>query len=191
MPRYQIKIVDGSLADVLDGMAAQALDRASAAAGLDLRSPELHDEVFFACKAALGACVRGFHVCGCMDHCDEESRATTLSKESTVADEVARIGRSRRVRRYILSLDVRLGDFVKDLQVRIVRAIAERATVRDWGGTLGPAIQQVVEASLGPHLFFSPACNRGEYICTVGTCTEFDPWEEIRPRRSATPAPEG
>ncbi len=186
MPRYQIKIVDASLVDLLDGMASQALDRASAAAGVDLRSQELHDEIFFACRGALQACVRGFHVCGCMDHCDEESRGTPLSKDSPVAAEVARIGRSRRIRRYILSVDVRLVDFVKDLQVRIVRAIAARATVRDWGGALGPAIQQVVETSLGPHLFFSPACNRGEYICTVGTCTEFDPWEEIQPRHPAT-----
>lgn len=186
MPRYQIKIVDASLVELLDGMASRALDRASAAAGRHLDTPELHDAVFFACRDALKTCVRGFHVCGCMAHCDEESRPTAFSKDSPIPAEVSRIGRSRRIRRYILSLDVRLVDFVKDLEIRIAREIATRTGVRDWGGTLGPAIRGVVETGLGPHVFFSPACNRGEYICTVGACTEFDPWEEIRPGRSGT-----
>ncbi len=185
MPRYQIKIVDTSLVELLDQLAARALDRASEASKVDLRSPELHSDVFFACRDALKECVRGFHVCGCMDHCDEESRTTPLSTGSPVLEQVAQIGpRNRRVRRYVLSLDVRLVDFVKDVQVRIVRAIAARTTVKDWGGQLGPAIQQVVQDGLGPHIFFSPACNRGEYICTVGVCTEFDPWEDIVPREA-------
>ncbi len=186
MPRYQIKIVDAGLVELVDGMASRILERASQASGVDLRSTELHDAVFYACRDALQTCVRGFHVCGCMTHCDEESRSTHLSKDSPVFADVAKIGRSRRIRRYVLSLDVRLVDFVKGLQVVIARAIAAAGLVRDWGGTLGPVIQEVVESSLGPHIFFSPACNRGEYLCTVGTCTEFDPWEEVRPSRTST-----
>lgn len=48
---------------------------------------------------------------------------------------------------------------------------------------LFPVVRNAVEPLLGKHLAYSPSCNRGEYLCQVGVCTEFDPWERVEPKK--------
>ncbi len=179
--RYQIKIVDADLVDLVHEVTIEVLLSANAVAGREVRSPDSYNAVFAAIRRVLQKYVRGFHVCGCATHCEEESEPTIYSEGSPVGVEVKALGKTRRIRRYVLSIELPLTEFMKEMEVEIVRGLASHASVRDWHGLIGPKVRDIVETGLGKHIFYNPGCNRGEYICEVGSCTEFDPWESVRP----------
>lgn len=181
--RYQIKIVDADLRDLVHEIANAVCSWCALASRGAVSSLRLYPSVFEACKSSLQGRVRGFHVCGCRPHCDLESGPTELGKPLYAGRELLEVERgSGRVRRYVLLLDIPLKSFARDLEVRILRAVAEHAPVKNWRGLLFPVIREAVERVLSQHLYDSPTCNRGEYLCEVGVCTEFDPWTEVRPQ---------
>ncbi len=181
--RYQIKVIDADLVDLVHEITVEVLLSANAVAGKEVRSPDSYNAVFNAIRQVLQKYVRGFHVCGCMSHCEDESEETAYSSGSPVTAEVKKLGKTRRIRRYVLSLDVQLSEFMRELEVEIVRGLAAHSTVKDWHGLIGPSVRDIVEKGFGKHIFYNPGCNRGEYICQVGVCTEYDPWEMIRAER--------
>lgn len=178
MTRYQIRIVDAGLSDLVHEIALQITGQAVSAGGPDVKARDLYPAVFAACKGTLQACVRGFHVCGCARHCDAEGQKTELAPPGADASKDA----PRRMRRYILSIDVPLRKFAQDVEFKILRAVAEHSPVKNWRRKLFPIVRKVVEPVLGRALVYSPACNRDEFICQAGACTEFDPWEKVEPR---------
>ncbi len=180
MTRYQIKVPDGDLTDLVHELTHRIISRATSVASIVETSPKtehekLYRDVFGACKTVLQRYVRGFHVCGCRPHCDAESAATDLRSTAK-----ARPGTT--VARYVLSLEVPLAEFAKEIEVEAIRAVAGDIHVKNWKKLLLPIVKDAVEPTLGKYVSYSPTCNRGEYICTVGVCTEFDPWERIAPR---------
>lgn len=180
MTNYQIKIVDEDLTDFVHEITAQVTARVVSAGGPEVKAREVYPAVFAAAKEALRACVRGFHVCGCARHCDAESEGTELG----TGESVGRLD-AKRVHRYVLSIEVPLAAFARDVEFKILKAVADHAPIKNWHGRLFPIVRHVVEPLLGRHLYFSPACNRGEYLCEVGACTEFDPWAGVAPKEVA------
>ena len=170
MTRYQIKLADRDLTDLVQEVAEIVVAHVVEAAAIvepkaEIRHDELLPAVYEACKAVLKKYVQGFHVCGCRPHCDLNTPEAP---------------RGSRVNRYILSLDVPLTEFEKELEVEIIRAVASRTPVKNWKKLLLPVIRNVVEPTLGRYVHFSLTCNRGNYMCEVGVCTEFDPWERAQ-----------
>jgi hypothetical protein len=180
MTNYQIKIPDGHLTDLVHEITIGVVSRSvvTAAAiepGAKIPSAQLYPSVFETCKSVLKRYVRGFHVCGCRPHCDRESQGTELGKPAVLT-------RNSTVARYVLSLEVPLKDFAKELEAELVKSVSRLIQLHNWHKLLFPVVREVVEPILGKYLSYSPTCNRGEYLCTVGACTEFDPWEDIQPR---------
>jgi hypothetical protein len=183
MTNYQIKISGGTLADLVHEIAARTMSQAVVTAGaLDpsvrIDAARLYPGLFAACKEALRPYVRGFHVCGCRPHCDLESQSTELGRAAAVTGSVSR---------YVLSLDIPLKEFAKDLEARMTRVVAGVIPLANWRKLLFPVIRDVIQPTLGRHLTWSPTCNRGEYLCTVGACTEYDPWATVEPRAASGP----
>lgn len=186
MTRYQIKIYDGDLTDLTHEVASQIIAGAGEAVVGQSGAPDpgtLYPAVFDTCKEVLKAHTRGFHVCGCMAHCDRESVRTELASPYAPVPDLAKMDyRDPRIHRYVLSIDVPLVDFVRVLEVKVLHSVASHAAVKNWHRLLFPIIRTAVETTLGKYLYHSPCCNRGEYLCEIGTCTEFDPWERVRPK---------
>lgn len=186
MTRYQIKIVDADLTDLVDEIATRVLAQSIAPPPADPRSMAAFPDVFETCKGLLKEHVRGFHVCGCLAHCDVESGRTELAKPFEPPQNISRLDwRSPWIRRYVLSLEIPLKEFTRELEVRILRAIAEHLGEAPWRGHLFTIIREAVEGTLGKYLYYSPSCNREEFMCEVGVCTEFDPWQHVQPQCKA------
>ena len=184
MMRYQIKIVDAHLVDLVDEIVTRSLKAAVASGKGVYRDREAYPAVFEACKAFLKGTVRGFHVCGCVAHCDAASGPTELADPSDPPRGACGLDhRSSRIRRYVLLLDIPLRTFARDLAVRILRAIPAYADPGDRKlRHLYPEVLETVGKVLGKYLQFSPECNREQYLCEVGVRTEFDAWEAVQPR---------
>lgn len=180
MTRYQIKVPGGHLNDLIHEMTTQVISRAVITAGVidpqaHVRATELYPAVFESARDVLKKYVRGFHVCGCRPHCDNESQPTELARGKVLTQ-------APPLMRYVLSLEIPLQEFAKELETEIIRAIAKLALVKNWRKLLLPAVRTAVEPILGRYLSYSPACNRGEFMCTVGACTEFDIWQTVAPK---------
>lgn len=185
MTRYQIKIPGGDLTDLLHEIALNAVSHVVVTAGAveptaQLRSEALYPAVFEACKGVMKKYVRGFHVCGCRPHCDLESILTELAAPDAPSPRLD--PKSPPAGRYVLSLDIPLKEFTKQLETSVVKAVAENTSVHNWHKLLFPVVRNSIEPTLGKYVSYSPGCNRGEYICAVGVCTEFDPWERVAPK---------
>ncbi|MBI4243941.1 MAG: hypothetical protein HY606_07620 [Planctomycetes bacterium] len=181
--RYQIKALDHDLTDIVHELTTQVVSRVVVASSGQISDLALYPHVFEAGKKVLKKYVRGFHVCGCRMHCDLEAKLTEMAKDDSAERELKGIDfRSRRINRYVLFIDVLLSQFCKELEVAILREVAKHSPVKNWRGLLFPIIKNGVEQVLSKYIYYSLTCNRGEYICQVGTCTEFDPWTKIRPQ---------
>lgn len=184
MTRYQIKLFDTDVTDLVHEIASQALARASQGAGDEAQSPDLatvYPAVFEACKNQLRRHTRGFHACGCMPHCNLGSRPAELARSAGPPPDLHGVDpRDSRIHRYVLDLEVPLGRFIRDLEADIVRAVASHMPVKNWHGLLYPVIRDVVESTMGKYLYQSSCCGQ-MYLCEVGVCTEFDPWERVQP----------
>jgi hypothetical protein len=185
MTRYQIKVPGGHLTDLVHELATQSISHAVVTAGViepnaKIHAAKLYPAVFRAARDVLKKYVKGFHVCGCRPHCDNESEPTELARPGGARPRV--MAKAPPLSRYVLSLEVPLKEFAKELETELIRAIAGLSAVKNWRKLLLPTIRDAVEPTLGRYLSYSPSCNRGEYLCTVGACTEFDPWEEIAPK---------
>lgn len=183
MTRYQITVLDGDMTDVVHEIAVQVVAQLVRISGEGTESSALYPAIFAACKDSLRPHVRGFHVCGCRPHCIEGTELTELACAGVPPQNLAVAHyRSTRVHRYVLTLDIPLRLFARDLEVAIMKAAASHSRVRNWKRSLFPAIRNIVEPILGRYLYFTPSCNRPNFICEVGVCTEFDPWDHVAPK---------
>lgn len=181
--RYQLKVLDANLTDLVHEIATHVVAQAVCAVPGEIQGIKLYPWVFQECKSVLKNYVRGFHVCGCRPHCDQESQRTELADAAAPAQDLGRVSyRSPRINRYVLMLDIPLKEFAKEFEVGILKAVAQHTPVKNWHGKLFPLIRDAVEKTFGKYLYYSPACNRGEYLCETGTCTAFDPWEQVQPK---------
>lgn len=195
MSRYQIKILDGDLTDLIHELATRVTTQRKKG-DYDGAAGAAYCAVFDALKATLKPYVRGFHVCGCRIHCDRESKPTELRApggegqwhESEGYDS-PRVHPSR-IHRFVLTLDVPLRRFIHELEVatfRVLEAdpIAGAAPRRE----VFRMIRDNVARVFGKYLYYCPECNREAYLCVVGECTEFDPWRSVAPRTAARATP--
>lgn len=181
MTRYQIKIVNGDLTDMVVEIATQTAAHVISLAGPAVRDLAVYPPIAAAVKTVLHRYVRGFHVCGCTRHCDEGSEPTELRDPRNPAPAVDQaVLRTTRVRRYVLNLEIPLSAFARELEVEVMRAVAHSLPdVRNWHGLLFPVIRQTIEPIVGKYVYYTPTCNQGQYICEIGACTEFDPWHRV------------
>jgi hypothetical protein len=186
MTRYQITVLDGDMTDVVHEIAVQVTARLVQISGEGTETAALYPAIFQAAKESLRPHVRGFHVCGCRPHCIEESAPTELAARGVPAQDLAAVHfRSPRIHRYVLILDIPLREFARDFEIAIMKAAASHSRVRNWKRSLFPAIRNIVEPILGRYLYFTPSCNRPNFICEVGVCTEFDPWDHVAPKNGS------
>lgn len=188
MSRYQIKVLDGDLSDLIHELSLRATGPAE---GVVLSRPGLREsyvEVFSAVKAVLQKHVRGFHVCGCSKHCDLESRPSEMRTPAAAPQsfEGLPVGsfliHPSRIHRYVLSLEVPLREFAKELEVAIFRILERHPEAGRSRKVLFRWIRENVLVVLGKYVYCCPQCNRGDDLCEIGVCTEFDPWKAVAPR---------
>lgn len=185
--RYQIRVLDGDLIDVVQEIATQVTSQVVAAAGGQVRDFRIYPKVFAAVKGELKGSVRAFHVCGCATHCSEAVVATELADPQYHAQDFKRVDpRSNRIRRYVLELDVALADFAETLESRLVDLVRAETKLSAWHVPLLNAIRTAVEPVLGRYIYYSEGCNQENFLCEVGVCTEFDPWERVALKEKAS-----
>ena len=185
--RYQIRVLDGDLIDIVQEIATQVSSQVVAAASGQVKNFWIYPKVFGAVKEQLKGRVRAFHVCGCAQHCNESVTVTELSDPTYDAQDFSKVDlRSKRVHRYVLELDVSLSDFAEALEAHIVDVVRCETKLAAWHVPLFNAIKNAVEPVLGRYLYYSDGCNQENFLCEVGACTEFDPWERVALKEKAS-----
>lgn len=185
--RYQIRILDGDLIDMVQEMTTQISSQVVAAAAGQVRDFRIYPKVFAAVKQHMKGCVRAFHVCGCAQHCSEAVYATELSDPQYYPQDFSKVDpRSKRVHRYVLEMDVALSDFAESLESHIVDVVRAETKLSAWHVPLLNAIKNAVEPVLGRYLYYSEGCNQENFLCEVGACTEYDPWERVALKEKAS-----
>lgn len=189
MSRYQIKVLDGDLSDLVHELSMRVTRRSEHPVREAPEKAVTYADVFRAVREVLKGFVRGFHVCGCSRHCDLGSRPTELraTHHSKQAFERLPIDSMRihpsRVHRYVLALDIPLREFVKRVEVAVFQTMERHPEEGRSRAVLFRWIREHVLLVLGKYLYFCPECNSGSDLCELGVCTEFDPWEGVEPRQ--------
>jgi hypothetical protein len=179
--RYQIKVLDGDLLDIVHELATQVCAGVVTAAEGRIRNLRLYPAVFAACRDYLRARVRAFHVCGCAIHCSDRTARTELASadEQPLSDVDPR---SPRIRRYVIDLDVPVVEFARELERLVLAAVSRAVVLQTADGKLREAIQEAVEPVLGRYLYSSQGCNEENFLCRLRECTQYDPWERVLPK---------
>lgn len=155
--RFQIKIVDKNMVELVHEITTRVVTRVIVAAGMQVSDMTLYPKVFEAVKECIKPYVHGFHVCGCKEHCDIESAFTELKDKQTPTQDFKIVQpKSNRIHRYVLALEIPLADFVHKLEVAIIKAVAKNTTVKNWHKSLVGIIKNAVEPTLGNYLYYNP-----------------------------------
>src|SRR3990170_3493677 len=133
MTQYQIKVLDKDLTDLVHELSTQIVSQVVVISKKQIEDMKLYPAVFKASKEVLKRYVHGFHVCGCRPHCDLEAQSTELQNPDMPKQNFGGVNfRSPRIKRYVLSIDVTLKKFTKELEIEVLKNIAKNSKVKNW-----------------------------------------------------------
>ncbi|MBI4243942.1 MAG: hypothetical protein HY606_07625 [Planctomycetes bacterium] len=177
--RHQIQVINRDLRELIQELTERLLGIISVDRRHRIYSV-LSSHIFNQCKKIISRYVRGMHVCGCQRHCELRFLTTGVDGSLNLRPiSKHRLSHSK-LHGYIYCFDIPSDSFVRHLQKLFMFDLASQTQITLNPEQLNFVISNIVKSIFTRYDYFSPVCNKGLYICEVGSCIDFDPLTRIK-----------